>query len=76
MGDCLRKNLAASVFINARETASVVLTDGKPSGYTTTHFRSVIQAGDVRTVDNRVYFISLKKSCVSFSDFFMAVPRW
>lgn len=50
--DCLRRNPAASVFINDKETETVVFPDGKPSGHTTTHYRSVVLAGDVRIVDD------------------------
>lgn len=50
--DCLRRNPAASVFINDREAEAVVLTDGRPSGKTTTHYRSVVLAGEVQIVDD------------------------
>lgn len=49
--DCLRRNSAASVFINDRQVEEVVLTDGKASGNTTTHYRSVVLGGEVRLVD-------------------------
>lgn len=50
--DCLRRNPAASVFINDKATETVVFPDGRPSGHTTTHYRSVILAGEVRIVDD------------------------
>lgn len=50
--DCLRKNPAASIFINDCKAEKVILTDGKPSGNTTTHYRSVVLAGKVQIVDD------------------------
>ena len=50
--DCLRRNPSASVFINDREVEEVVLRGERPSGKTTTHYRSVILAGEVQIVDD------------------------
>jgi len=50
--DCLHRNPAVSIFINDRKTEEIVLKGEKPSGNTTTRYRSVVLAGDVHIVDD------------------------
>lgn len=49
---CLRANPAASIFINDRCAEEVILKGDKPSGRSTTHYRSVMLQGTVRLVDD------------------------
>ena len=50
--DCLRHNPAASIFINDHGVEKVLLKGEKPSGQSTTQYRSVILSGTVRLIDD------------------------
>ena len=50
--DCLRRNAAAAIFVNDTRAEHIDLMGDRPSGHSTTRYRSVLLQGRIRLVDD------------------------
>lgn len=50
--DCIRRNPAASIFVNDARAERIDLQGDRPSGNSTTRYRSVILQGSIRLADD------------------------